>query len=97
MAMEEIDGHLVKRVDIQFGGSLPATAGKIEVQQVGDGNSQETFIRVRGDQFCFTEFKKTPQGDGFELTIIGEWEISDFVNGLSSAIRQMHNARIKND
>lgn len=80
--MEEINPVYVrKHASILASKRLELTAGKMAVEVSGEGNSTETTITVEGSQFSFTDFKQID--DGFRLTILGEWEMMDFVYALN--------------
>lgn len=76
-----VDGQLTKLTSYNYEGVLPFTNGRMTASIVGEGNGQETTIRVEGEQFPFTEYKKLERG--FELTLVGEQELLDLIAGLT--------------
>ena len=63
--------------------NLDATDGCLQVEKHGDGNSARHDIVVKGTQYNLSEFERL--GDGFLLSITGEWEFDDFIEGLVMA------------
>jgi len=60
---------------------LDLCAGKMQIEESGEGNGKKHVITIEGGQFGFSEVIKTEEG--FQLVIYGEWEMEDMVYALN--------------